>query len=184
VKQAGVTLNMSVSEQETALLALVMKKRYKQKVLKKNRENALGERGFSLVETMIATLLISVVVTSVFSLAFTSKVSSIRVDRRSVAIQAITQAREKIKSYVTADKNVMGPNAKWKIPEDDCGPTAEYAEGDCPNDCYALDVCTHNVTRMLPTRERDDPKIQMRLTYTVTKSGDGHKVTFNTKWEE
>jgi len=166
-----------------------MEKRNSRKVLKKQHKKRSDEGGFSLVETMIATLLISVVVTSVFSLALTSKVSSIRVDRRSVAIQAITQAREKLKAYVTADKGgaITGPNANWRLPEDDCGPTAEYAVGTCPSNCSALDICAHNVTRLLPVRERSAP-IKMRLIYTVTKAnkadGEGHKVIFNSSWEE
>ncbi|MFH2204500.1 MAG: hypothetical protein ABIJ96_15400 [Elusimicrobiota bacterium] len=133
---------------------------------------------------MIAVLLIAVVVTSVFSLALTSKISGVRTERRTAALLAIAQAREKIKAYVTDDQNISGPTAKWKIPEDECGPSGNYAVGNCPADCYALDVCQHNVTKLLPVRERDDSSIQMRLTYTVTKVGDGHKVIFNVTWQQ
>ena len=97
------------------------------KIKKKSKSCA----GFSLVETMIAVLLISVVVTSVFSLALTSKASSINTDRRSAALYAITQAREQLKAYVTADRDgsVTSPTSNWKMPGDACTPTTSGRGG-------------------------------------------------------
>ncbi len=135
------------------------------KVKKKSKSCA----GFSLVETMVAVLLISVVVTSVFSLALTSKATAINTDRRSAALYAITQAREKLKAYVTADKSVTGPAASWRMPGDACG-------------CYALQPGVHDVTSLLPQEYRDDPDSPMTLSYTVTPSGEGFKVKFDATW--
>lgn len=127
--------------------------------------------GFSLVETMIAVLLISVVVTSVFSLALTAKVTSVNTDRRSAALLAIAQAREKLKAYVTADQNITNrPNANWRLKEDITGSG------------YALSPGEHDVTLLLPDKYRNDPDRPMTLTYTVTDVGEGQKVEFRAYW--
>ncbi len=128
---------------------------------------------------MIAVLLIAVVVTSVFSLAFTSKTASIRTDRRAVALQGMTQVREKIKAYITDDRNATGPNTNWHMPEDACG-------SGCPANCHPLDVCEHDVSQFLPARYTAAPR-NMTMTYTVTADAatdGGFKVVFKTMWDE
>lgn len=138
------------------------------KIKKKLKSTA----GFSLVETMIAVLLISVVVTSVFSLALTAKVTSVNTDRRSAALLAIAQAREKLKAYVTADRSagVPSPNSNWRMKEDITGSG------------YALSPGEHDVTLLLPEKYRNDPDRPMTLTYTVTNVGEGQKVEFRAFW--
>lgn len=145
-----------------------------------------NRRGFTLVETLIAVLLISVVVTSVFSLALTSRVSSTKTQRRAVGLLYTRRAMEKVKAYVTADASAgmaatVGAPANWKIAEDLCN----TGEANCASaTCWALEACKHDVSPMLPAG-LSDPPISMKLTYTVTNAAGGaKKVNFQLTWDE
>lgn len=142
--------------------------------------------GFTLVETLIAVLLISVVVTSVFSLALTAKISSVKTERRASGMFYVRRTTEKLKAYVTADKTAatavaMGAPVNWKLPEDSCN----SGLGTCPAVCWALDVCTHDVTAMLPAALSAAP-INAKLAYTVSSACDScaKTVTFSYTWDE
>lgn len=145
--------------------------------------------GFSLVETMIAVLLIAIVVTSVFSLAFTAKVSSIKTARRATALLAIRQAQEKLKAYVTADLSIKDPpNSNWRMPEDVCGPDGVTTEATCSAGCSAFDLCRHNVTLLIPEQFRGPP-INMRMYYDVLKdkkddTDEAPRVVFKVNWDD
>ncbi len=143
--------------------------------------------GVTMVETLVAVLLMSVVVTSVFSLALSSRVAATKTSRKGIAGFYIRRAQEKLKPYVTADTTlgVEGPGgtgaAAWRLPEDACA--GSY--GNCPANCDALDVCTHDVTAMLPGGLTGAP-INMRMTYTVTNAGTTgrKKVAFDVSWDQ
>lgn len=144
-------------------------------------------RGFTLVETLIAVLLISVVVTSVFSLALTAKISSVKTERRASGMFYVRRTTEKLKAYVTADKTAavaaaMGAPVDWKLPEDACN----SGLGTCSAaNCWALEICTHDVTAMLPAALSGAP-INAKLAYTVTSACDScaKTVTFSYTWDE
>ncbi|MFA5140450.1 MAG: type II secretion system protein [Elusimicrobiota bacterium] len=132
-------------------------------------------KGFTLVETLVAVLLIAIVVTSVFSLALTSKGASVKTGRREQALFYTRKAMEKLKAYVTGDETfaAAGPNyardpgRPWAIPEDACGGCGGAGQ------CWALDpTCTHDLTLMLPAKLRDAP-ISMTLGYAVTNDPPG-----------
>lgn len=153
--------------------------------------------GFSLVETLIAVLLISVVVTSVFSLALTSKTMAIKSNRRAAALLYSRQVIEKIKAYVTGDSSTdaalaAGAPADWHIPQDLCN----SGEANCSKaNCYALEECKHDLTPMLPVDCGPDvgfcsgSPVNGKLTYTVSNvgvctQGCAKKVQFSITWDE
>ena len=137
-------------------------------------KNKRNRKGFSLIETLIATLLISVVVTSVFSVALTSKVSAKKTDRRAAALIYSKKAIEKVKAYITGDTSVQTiPGvveypANWHIPGDACN-------GCSSSTCYALEniPCEHDLTSLLPLTCGENvgicqgSPVNGKLTYTV-----------------
>lgn len=152
---------------------------------KKPSKSPGRESGFTLVETLIAVLLISVVVTSVFSLALTSKTSGIKTERRAVGLLYVRRTMEKVKAYVTADTSAamaatVGAPANWHMPEDACN----GGLGTCSSaTCWALEACIHDVTALLPQKLRDPP-INAKMTYTVQDVGLAKKVSFQMTWDE
>jgi prepilin-type N-terminal cleavage/methylation domain-containing protein len=62
-----------------------------------------GQRGYTLVEVLISTVLMAVVVGAVFKLALTSASSSGNADRRLVANQYSRHLSELLSAYVTGD---------------------------------------------------------------------------------
>ena len=156
-----------------------------------------GCSGFTLVETLIAVLLIAIVVTSVFSLALTTKGVSVKSGRREQALFFTRKAMEKLKAYVTGDETFAeaGPNyarnpgRPWAIPEDACTGCGGVGQ------CWALDPnCTHDLTLMLPTKFRSS-HINMTLGYTVTNDPPGcvdrtgltacrKEVRFSVNWDQ
>lgn len=154
-------------------------------------------KGFTLVETLVATLLIAIVVTSVFSLALTSKGASVKTGRREQALFYSRKAMEKLKAYVTGDQDfaaagpnyAQNPSKPWAIAEDAC--TGCGGQGQC----WALDPnCTHDLTLLLPTKLRDAP-VTMTLGYVVTNDPVGcvdrtgptpcrKQVQFSVNWQQ
>lgn len=113
-----------------------------------------ARRGYTLVETLVAVMLISVVVTSVFSLVLTAKMGSRKTGRKAEALFYVQQYRELLKSYVTADTSVAGPAGGWNITGDSCG-------------CYALQTgVQHHMTSQLPASFTAAP-VNGRLYYEV-----------------
>lgn len=125
-------------------------------------------KGYTLVEVIVAMLLTSVMVSSVFSVALTAKQSGGKSERRMAAAQASRQMMNRLKSYVTGDTAstiIAGPNAnngtnKWSLRDTTVSPNitdATTCTGTCggvvcgaaPN-VYALCPGTHTVTGILP----------------------------------
>ncbi len=99
-----------------------------------------GKKGYTLVETMVAMLLVATITTSVFSLVLSAKVGAKQTTNRSIAHYHARQQAERLKAYVSADLTVNGPNANtWNFPNDASGLTA-LAPG------------THDVTTALPAK--------------------------------
>lgn len=160
--------------------------------MKKVLGKLADRKGFTLVETVFAVLLISVVVTSIFSLALTSRGASKKTGKRAQALFYSRQAMEKLKAYVTADTTLsIGPSSNWKFPGDTCsGCTGS------PN-CWALANCTHDISAMLPATCSSSVQIcqaapvSATLKYTVTAVPAGctgskcsKSVRFSVSWAE
>lgn len=137
------------------------------------RRARAARRGYTLVETLIAMMLISVVVTSVFSLVLTARMGVKKSGKRGQAIFYLRQVMEGLKGFVTADTSAPGPN-NWVLPGDTCG-------------CYALQAGNHNVTNFLPPSFRAAPT-NGQLSYVVTDANCGgqtcKQVSFSISWVE
>ena len=130
--------------------------------------------GYTLVEVLVAVMLIATVVTSVFSLVLTAKMGVKKTGRRAEAMFLSRQYMETLKSFVTADVTQPGPFPGWVLPGDPCG-------------CYALQNGIHVMTAALPTTFRSAP-VNGQLTYNVTDVPCGastcKSVTFNVSWQD
>jgi prepilin-type N-terminal cleavage/methylation domain-containing protein len=165
----------------------------RQKGLKKAHRGQRSRQGFSLIETVIAVLLISVVVTSVFSVTLTAKTAGKKTERRAEGLAYVRQVHEKVKGYIR-EANTAGINDPlggtfWNLPEDACNGGA----GNCPANCYALDLCTHDVSSVLPAVCSENvglcraAPVNGQVTYTVTQPGgvgNPRRVTFDIRWDE
>ena len=135
-------------------------------------------RGFTLVEVVIATLLLAVGVAGVFSVTLSARVQSKRHAGRDKINQYGRRLGEELKSYVTgADplKIHQGlPGGEHKHPDDTC---TQWA---------LSETCNHDVTSMLPQELRSAP-YNARLTYQVyapAKAGDPRKVEISMTWSD
>lgn len=132
-----------------------------------------ARRGYTLVETLVAVMLVSVVVTSVFSMVLTAKIGTKKTGRRAEAMYYARQYMEMLKAYVTADTTAVGPTAGWVLPGDPCG-------------CYALQNGVHTMTTNLPA-SFTAPPVNGQLSYTVSDVPCGaftcKSVSFNVSWQ-
>lgn len=136
-----------------------------------------GEKGFTLVETLVGVMLISVVVTSVFSLVLTSKMDIKLTGNREKAIFYVRQVMDALKTYVTADTAQPGPN-NWVL---------RNATQNDPCNCWALQPGNHNVSWFLPPAFTAAPT-NGAMSYTVTDSACGtgtcKQVSFTITWND
>jgi len=114
--------------------------------------------GFTLVEVMVAMLLTSIMVTSVFSVALTAKTGGGKGEAKIKAGAGARQVAALLKNYVTAETGTVstsGPNAiegpcttatnNWSI-------TCNGIVDSCPgggSSCYALAAGTHTLTGVM-----------------------------------
>lgn len=138
--------------------------------------NSSRSPGFTLVEVVIATLLLAVGVAGVFSVTLTARVQSKRHAGRDKINQYGRRLGEELKSYVTADiTNLQGaPQNSWRHPNDTC---TQWA---------LSETCTHDVTSMLPLDLRSPP-YNARLTYQVyapVKAQDPRRVEISMTWSD
>lgn len=170
-----------------------------------------AQAGYTLAEVVVSVLLISIIVTSVFSVSLTSKMSDGKNDRRLAAGQAARQVSSRLKNFVTgcdcnvttgacnaASCSIQGPTPRagvlsWSFnnPPDiiDCWPaTPPY--GACGNgsDVYALTLGAHDIRGLLPADFAASP-FNARVIYTVTTAGtlEGRpipRVSIDVQWTE
>ncbi len=122
---------------------------------------AAAEGGYTLVEVMVAMLLTSIMVTSVFSVALTVKTGGSKGESKIKAGAMARQVSAMLKSYVTAETgtastsapNIPGPGTggvnNWSI-------TGNGIVDNCPGggtSCYALAQGTHTLSGVNPTFE-------------------------------
>ena len=125
-----------------------------------------GCTGYTLVEVMVAMLLTSIMVTSVFSVALTVKTGGNKGERKIKAAAGARQVAAQLKNYVTGDPNntvINGPGTgsnKWSM---DGGVVDDTS---CAN-CYALTAGSHTLTGILPATFEAAP-FNARVIYFVS----------------
>lgn len=163
------------------------------------------DRGYTLIEVVIAVFLTAIVVTSVFSVAVSSSASGGKAERKMLAAQAAKSLSSALKDYVTGDSTIsgngfQGPNsansgaARWNlhvpgVQTDSNG--AVYALSPWPNVGTTVHTLTcvaaapNDTTCFMPRALRRAP-YNGSISYTVeVASPNGPpKITINTTWTE
>jgi prepilin-type N-terminal cleavage/methylation domain-containing protein len=139
------------------------------------------QEGFTLVEIMIATLLIAIMTTGLCSVALNSRKGVGPAKRKIAAAEAGRRLLEQLKGYVTADKDsgdLPGPGAGskgWTLPGESCG------------DCFALSAGTHELDPgiWLPSDLASyNGKISYAVTSLSTPNGNQPTVKLTITWDE
>lgn len=165
------------------------------------------QEGYTLLEVIISILLTAITVSSVFSIALSSKRSSAKADNKLAASEASRQLAATLKSFVTGDyatSQLLGPNQTTNCPPTNvctwyltglASPTGSGTLTDtCPGGgtaCYALQNGDHIVTGLLPPYLANAP-YNGKVTYTVDNSkilssvanGAQPEVKIKIEWEE
>lgn len=157
---------------------------------------ARGEAGYTLVEVMVAMLLTSIMVTSVFSVALTVKTGGNKGEAKIKAAAGARMVAALLKNYVTAEDGtasttlIPGPCAgapnNWSI---SCNGIVDACPGGGSN-CYALAQGTHTLTGVMGDFEQPPPVGKSaRVSYFVdaTTLVNGRPVpvvTITTTWTE
>ncbi len=146
-----------------------------------------------MVEVMVAMLLTSIMVTSVFSVALTVKTGGSKGERKIKAAAGARQIAAQLKNYVTGDPTnttILGPGqgagaASWSM---DSGTVDDTS---CMN-CYALTAGSHTLTGVLPASFEASP-YNARVIYFISTTDtitDGvntrpiPSVSITTTWNE
>lgn len=115
-------------------------------------------RGYTLVEVVVAMLLMAIMVSSVLSLALSSRQAGGKSDRRMEAARVSRELTGLLKNYVTGDPTtnlIAGPNANnpvnsWSLDDNTrVPPISDSCTCGGPN-VYALAPGTHTITGFLP----------------------------------
>lgn len=138
---------------------------------------APGAEGYTLVEVIIATMLVAMMTVPIMSLALTSRMSSGRLERRLAAANAIREISEKLKLYVTADRALAaGPGEGlngWSLPGDRSG-------------LPALAAGRHQLSTEIwaPALQPYKGEISYEVKPLATPAGPMPDVTFLVEWVE
>jgi hypothetical protein len=138
---------------------------------------------------MVAMLLTSIMVTSVFSVTLTVKTGGSKGERKLKAAAATKQIATQLKNYVTGDPlstTILGPGtgagaASWSMD------TGGIDDTSCVN-CYALTPGSHTLTGVMPASFEDVP-YNARVTYFIstTDTVNGRpvpSVSITTTWDD
>lgn len=115
-------------------------------------------RGYTLVEVVVAMLLMAIMVSSVFSLALSSRQAGGKSERRMEAARITKEVTGLLKNYVTGDPTttlIAGPNANnpantWSLDDPTrVPPVTDTCTCGGPNP-YALAPGTHTIAGLLP----------------------------------
>ncbi|PIR16570.1 MAG: hypothetical protein COV48_09640 [Elusimicrobia bacterium CG11_big_fil_rev_8_21_14_0_20_64_6] len=163
----------------------------------KKQPNFSGENGYTLVEVMVAMLLTSIMVTSVFSVALTVKTGGSKGERKMKAATGARLVASQLKNFVTGDPSstvMAGPGTgtnKWSMTGG--GVTDACLCTSCSANCYALMPGSHTLSGVLPATFEAAPynaKVVYFVTVTDTIS-DGvnparpiPSVSITTTWDE
>jgi type II secretory pathway pseudopilin PulG len=102
-----------------------------------------NRKAITLVEVLVSTVIVAMVTFSSFSVFTTSFSSQKKSDKKEVATLAMKMVREKLKNFVTADKNwSLRPNSNWRL----CiGSRCDAYNG------WALEAGTHDIIQLINT---------------------------------
>lgn len=115
-------------------------------------------RGYTLIEVVVAMLLMALMVSSVLSIALSSRQSGGKSQRRAEAARITRELTGLLKNYVTGDPTtslISGPNANnpvnsWSLDDETkMPPVFDNCTCGGPN-VYALAPGTHTITGLLP----------------------------------
>jgi type II secretory pathway pseudopilin PulG len=143
------------------------------------------ESGYTLVEVVIAMLLTSVMVTSVFSVALTAKSGGGKGERSLMATQGAKQISNLLKNFVTGDTatTITYPPG---VAANGWGLTGVNGITDtCPDastNCWALAPGTHTLAGVFPAAFEAAP-YSARVTYFVA-GGSPPNVIVTATWTE
>jgi prepilin-type N-terminal cleavage/methylation domain-containing protein len=149
----------------------------------------LTDDGYTLVEVVIAMLLVSIMVTSVFSVALTAKQGGGKGVRKLLAAQGAKQVSGVLKNFVTGDETttmIAGPGGGngWAMSN---GVVTAACPGGGTN-CYAMASGTHTLTGVLPAWFEAAPynaRVRYFVNNSVTINGRPMpNVTITTDWTE
>lgn len=135
------------------------------------------EGGYTLVEVIIAMLLVLIMSSAIMGTALTGRQSTGRTVRRAQAAQAVRRVAEALKVYRTADTAAAaGPGGApngWGLPGDSCG-------------CAAFQNGVHNLSPAVWTPEltAQGGAISYTVTTANTALGPQPTVAFNATWTE
>lgn len=136
-----------------------------------------NERGSSLMEVIVAILLLAMMATPIMSVALSGRMASGRADRRIAAAAAIRRVSEHLKAYVTADRALArGPgdgDDGWALPGD-------------ASKASALDPGHHELEPAVwvPALAPFSGKISYDVSVRRTPSGAEPSVGFRVSWDE
>ncbi|MCM2303241.1 MAG: prepilin-type N-terminal cleavage/methylation domain-containing protein [Elusimicrobia bacterium] len=155
-----------------------------------------GDAGYTLVEVMVAMLLTSIMVTSVFSVALTVKTGGNKGESKIKAAAGARMVAALLKNYVTAEAGTasttlipgpcQGAANNWSI---SCNGIVDACPGGGSN-CYALAQGTHTLTGVMGDFEAAPPVGKSaRVSYFVdaTTLVNGRPVpvvTITTNWTD
>lgn len=140
---------------------------------------ARGRAGYTLIEVVIASLLLMMMTIPIMTAAFSGRQLTAKTTHRQVVAAAVQQAAEELKAYVVADQTLAkgpgdGPTG-WLLPGDQSGLTA-LAAGH-----HELSPSVY-----LPSLAAApyDGTLSYDVTVRATPQGPQPDVTFNAKWSE
>jgi hypothetical protein len=132
-------------------------------------------QGYTLVEVVVATLVVAATASLIMSVALTERLSSTRASGRLAAAFAVRRVSENLRVFVTADPSLArgpgdGPDG-WRLPGDRSG-------------LDALDAGHHDLDPAVwaPALTRDGGSISYDVTVARTPSGPQPDVTFRASW--
>lgn len=145
------------------------------------KPRAFTAAGYTLVEVMVAMLLTSIMVTSVFSVALTAKTGGTKGDGKIKAGAGARQVAALLKNYVTAETGnasttvIAGPctgaTNNWSMT---CNGIVDSCPGGGSN-CYALAPGTHTLTGVMGDFENAP---------NATPPGKSARVSYHVDWSQ
>lgn len=154
--------------------------------------------GYTLVEVVIAMMLMAVMVSSVFSVVLSTKQSGGKSDRKLAASQASKEMTTMLKGFVSdptargLGEPIDGPNTnngvnEWALDDATQSPPITCAHGTLGPNHYALAAGTHTVTGVLPSWFAGPPYLgTMRyfVNVAVVNGQDVPQVAVQVDWTE
>ena len=142
-----------------------------------------------MVEIVISIMLTALMVSSVFSVALTSKTGGGKQERKLIAAEASRQLSARLKNFVSADvtgtSGIQGPGSgtnRWSMDDgavNDCGPSCGAPT--CTN-CYALGAGVHTLQGFLPAWFTNAP-YNATISYNVL-SVNPYNVQISVNWTD